>query len=670
MQKLATTRRMKEQEFTKLFGKRALDQLLNTGHVERHTVIPRTKTHTYESYLISTGNTQIDSIPNKLNDKQYGLLSAVQSQSDPYPTRIANKEFGRSTEVNLVNKGLLGMEWVRPDKDPILKTVTSEDLKELILNNEQKRAVATINESLINPKSHPRTFLLHGVTGSGKTEVYLRAIEKALEQGQQILYLLPEISLTPQTVMRLTSRFPGKVATIHSRMKSSDRFEQWWRIRDGEYPIVLGPRSSIFAPLQNLGLIIIDEEHEWTYKQELSQPLYDARLVASHLAKATNSVMIRGSATPDVEEYYHAVKGTSSTLLELPHRIKSNHALARDTEVEICDMRQELKNGNRSIFSKHLANGLRHCIQNHHQAILFLNRRGSAPFVQCRDCGHVVPCRSCSVTLTFHSTINKLICHGCNRRSNSPSKCRQCGGPRIRQLGIGTQKVMEELNDLLPGVTIERCDTDASRNGELPEDTLRRLANGETQILVGTQMITKGLDVPNVTLVGAILADIGLNAPDFRAGERVFNLLCQVAGRAGRGQSPGTVIIQTYEPDNYAIRSAASQNYQQMYNREIESRFEQGNPPFNKIFQLRFRHPNASLCESNARKVSQDLKQVIQRQGLSNISVIGPAPATPQRIRGYYRWNLVIKGQNLHQFLDAAGIPGKCQIDVDPIHIM
>ena len=672
MQVLTGKRRMKEQDFTKLIDKKGFEQLLKTEHIERHTIIPRAKTHTYESYLIPAEVTQIDPILNKLNGKQLGLLSAIQSQFDPYPTRIANKEFGRSTTVNLVNKGFVGMEWVRQDKNPTLNMPTIGDLTDLKLTQEQKLAVETINGSLDNPELQPRIFLLHGVTGSGKTEVYLRAIGKALEQGKQILYLLPEISLTPQTVSRLTSRFPGKVATIHSRMKPSERFEQWWRIRDGEYPIVLGPRSAIFAPLQNLGLIIIDEEHEWTYKQELTQPLYDARLVASHLAQSTNSVMIRGSATPDVEGYYDAVKGISSTLLELPHRIKSqdNYGRLTSTHVIIRDMRDELRNGNRSIFSKDLAAGLRDCIQHHHQAILFLNRRGSAPFVQCRDCGHVITCLSCSLTLTFHSTIKKLICHGCNRKYNTPNKCSQCGGLRIRELGIGTQKVVEELYNLLPGVAVERCDTDASRSGDLPEETLTRLATGETQVLVGTQMITKGLDIPNVTLVGAILADIGLNAPDFRAGERVFDLLCQVAGRAGRGQTSGSVIIQTYKPDNYAIASAASQNYQKMFHSEIKSRFDQGNPPFNKIIQFRFRHSNPSICEANARKASQDLKKAIQRRGLTDIQVVGPAPATPQRIRGYYRWNLIIKGQNLHQFLYDVGIPSQCQIDVDPVHTL
>ena len=670
MQTLVSKRRMKEQDFNKLLSKNGLEQLLKTKHIERHIIIPRAKTHTYESYLISTEVTQIDPTPKNLNDKQLGLLSAVQSQSEPYPTRIANKEFGRSTTVNLIKKGLLGIEWVRQDKTPTLNSPTPGNLTDLILTQEQKLAVETINRYLDNPEFQPRTFLLHGVTGSGKTEVYLRTINKALEQGKQILYLLPEISLTPQTVSRLTSRFPGKVATIHSRMKAAERFEQWWRIKDGEYPIVLGPRSAIFAPLQNLGLIIIDEEHEWTYKQELTQPLYDARLTASHLAQSTNSVMIRGSATPDVEGYYDAVKGISSTLLELPHKIKSqdNHGRPTSTHVKIRDMREELRNGNRSIFSKDLAEGLKDCIQNDHQAILFLNRRGSAPFVQCRDCGHVITCRSCSLTLTFHSTVKKLICHGCNRRYDNPSKCSHCGGLRIRELGIGTQRVIEELYNLLPGATVERCDTDTSRVGDLPEETMTRLATGQTQVLVGTQMITKGLDIPNVTLVGAILADIGLNAPDFRAGERVFNLLCQVAGRAGRGQNSGSVIIQTYNPDNYAITSAAAQNYIQMYDTEIRSRLDQGNPPFNKIIQFRFRHTNPSTCEANARKVSQDLTKALQRRGLSDIMVVGPAPATPQRIRGYYRWNLIIKGQNLHQFLYEAGIPTQCQIDVDPVH--
>jgi len=675
LQVLARKHRMKEQDFSKLLGSggnTALDRLIKTEHIQRHTIIPRSKTHTYESYLVAPDKSQIDAIEDKLSDKQSELLSAVRSQVGPYPTRIANKEFGRSPAVNLVNRGILGLEWVRQEKNPTAGQTNIGYPTDLILTTEQEYAVSNIKQAIINPHSHFRTFLLHGVTGSGKTEVYLRAMAQALEQGHQIIYLLPEISLTPQTVSRLTSRFPGKVALIHSRMKPSERFEQWWGIRDGDYPIVVGPRSALFAPLQNLGLIIIDEEHEWTYKQEFSQPLYDARLVALHLAQLTNSVIVRGSATPDVESYYHALNKHSSSLLELPRRINAlnNDGSTNGAEVKICDMREELRKGNRSIFSEALSASLINCIENNHQAILFLNRRGNAPFVQCRDCGHVVTCRSCSVALTFHSTIKKLVCHGCNHKSNAPTTCSTCGGPRIRQLGIGTQKVVEELHDLLPGVSVERCDTDASRSGELPEDTLRRLSEGEIQVLVGTQMITKGLDIPNVTMVGAILADIGLNAPDFRSGERVFDLLCQVSGRAGRGQSPGTVIIQTYEPDNYAIVSAACQDYRSMYDREIQSRLDQGNPPFNQIIQFRFRHLNSTICESNAKNIAQDLKQEITKRGLSDIEVIGPAPGTPQRIRGYYRWNILIKGHNLHQFLSETGIPGQCQIDVDPVHIL
>ena len=675
IQVLVNKHRMKEQDFSKLLGSggnTALDQLIKTEHIQRHTIIPRSKTHTYESYLINPDYSQMDAIEDKLNNKQSDLLSAVRSQVGPYPTRIANKAFGRAAAVNLVNKGILGLEWVRQENNPPSSQMNTGYPTDLILTAEQEYSVANIKHAIVNPHSHRRNFLLHGVTGSGKTEVYLRAMAQALERGHQILYLLPEISLTPQTVSRLTSRFPSQVALIHSRMKPSERFEQWWGIRDGDYPIVVGARSALFAPLQNLGLIIIDEEHEWTYKQELSQPLYDARLVALRLAQLTNSVVVRGSATPDVESYYHAVNGHSSSLLELPNRINTldKHAPFNVAEVKVCDMREELRKGNRSIFSKDLSASLINCIENNHQAILFLNRRGNAPFVQCRDCGHVITCRSCSVALTFHSTIKKLVCHGCNHKSNAPIKCSTCGGPRIRQLGIGTQKVVEELHDLLPGVSVERCDTDASRNGELPEDTLRRLSEGEIQVLVGTQMITKGLDIPNVTLVGAILADIGLNAPDFRSGERVFDLLCQVSGRAGRGQNPGTVIIQTYEPDNYAIVSAASQDYKQMYDREIQSRFDHGNPPFNQIIQFRFRHLNSTVCESNAKNIAQDLRQEITRRGLSNIEVIGPAPGTPQRIRGYYRWNILIKGQNLHQFLSEAGIPSQCQIDVDPVHTL
>jgi primosomal protein N' (replication factor Y) len=377
-----------------------------------------------------------------------------------------------------------------------------------------------------------------------------------------------------------------------------------------------------------------------------------------------------GSATPDVETYYAATRGLH-TLLELPERVSAGpDRVSRLAQVQVCDMRQELREGNRSIFSRALAEGLKDCIAGGHQAILFLNRRGASSIVQCRDCGHVVTCRSCSVSLTYHSTQSSLLCHRCNRKTRMPTTCPDCKGGHIRQLGAGTQRVVEEVKKLLPGATVDRLDADATRSGQDTGDTMARLTSGDTQVLVGTQMVAKGLDIPNVTLVGVVLADIGLYLPDFRAGERAFGLLCQVAGRAGRGEATGQVIVQTYNPEHYAIQAAASQNYRALYEYEIESRRELGNPPFNEIVHLLFQDPNDSQALRLATETGITLTLRAEAQGLTDIEVIGPAPGMPSRIRGRYRWHLSLRGRRLLRFIEGMEFPPGCTVDVDPVHVL
>ena len=704
MRKLANTRQMGEGEFTHLLGRngiRELNRLVDSGLVQRRVDLPRVKTFRYECYLIPAVGAVAELAENqKLSPRQSKLLEAVQSYNQGYPVTLANKEFGRATSLNMVERGLLALEWLREERAPLasnnpIGSLTSPASR-LTLTSVQADAVARISQAITesrattSPNQRPRSFLLHGVTGSGKTEVYLRAMEQVVSAGQQTIFLVPEISLTPQTVSRLAERFPGRVAVIHSRVKLREKFDQWWQIRDGEYDVVVGPRSALFAPVPDLGLIVIDEEHEWTYKQEDAQPLYDARTTALELARLTGAVVVMGSATPGVETYYQASTGQAGStgqtgrdrtrLLELPNRIVSPPAGLKEGQepalapalapVSICDMREELRQGNRSIFSRELAQELKECVSTNHQAILFLNRRGSATFVQCRDCGYVLACRSCTVTLTFHSTVGRLICHRCNRRTRLPSRCRQCSGERIRQLGIGTQRVVDETTALLPGIRVERWDADSSRSGAGPEQTMAGLASGEIQVLVGTQMVAKGLDLPNVTLVGAILADVGLYLPDFRAGERAFSLLCQVAGRAGRGPDPGRVIIQTYNPEHYAVAAAATQDYSAMYGQEIQTRQEQGNPPFNELAQIRFQDLNATACQRQATELARLLRKRVAARGLADVEIVGPAPGIPQRIRGHYRWNLLVRGRNLHRFLEDIRLPPNGVVDIDPAHLL
>ena len=695
MRKLANTRQMGEGEFTHLLGRngtREVNRLVDSGLVRRQVDLPRARTFHYQCFLIPTvGAAGEPTGSQKLSPRQAKLLEAVQSYNQGYPASLAHKEFGRPTSMSLVERGLLALEWIREERPPLVANNSAgsptSPVPPLTLTSMQEDAVTRITQAITDSGAitdtnrQPRNFLLHGVTGSGKTEVYLRAMERVVSAGQQTIFLVPEISLTPQTVGRLNERFPGRVAVIHSRMKPREKFDQWWQIRDGEYDVVVGPRSALFAPVPDLGLIVIDEEHEWTYKQEEAQPLYDARTTSLELARLTGAVVVMGSATPDVETYYHASTGqgrSRTRLLELPDRIGTppkgpkiaegqKSALAR---VSICDMREELREGNRSIFSRGLAQALKECVNANHQAILFLNRRGSAPFVQCRDCGYVLTCPSCTVTLTFHSTIARLVCHRCNRRIRTPRRCRQCGGERIRQLGIGTQRVVDEVTGLLPGIRVERWDADSSRSGTGPEQTMAGLASGEIQVLVGTQMVAKGLDLPNVTLVGAILADVGLHLPDFRAGERAFSLLCQVAGRAGRGPYPGRVIIQTYNPEHYAIAAAATQDYSAMYRQEIQTRQAQGNPPFNQLAQIRFQDLSATSCQRQATALARLLRQRIAARGLADVEIAGPAPGIPERIRGHYRWNVLVRGRNLHRFLEDVRLPPNGVVDVDPAHLL
>lgn len=723
LQTLAEKRAMPESDFAKLLGRNAgreVNRLAAQGLIRRQVDLPRPRRFHYVSQLFPAADSAIldqwSAKGGRRAPKQDKLLQAVREQPAGYAAAQANKEFSAGVVNALVQKGLLGMEWIRQENPPeILPPLPSAGTtdaaaptppagpEELTLTPMQADALARIVEALDNPESPPRPFLLHGVTGSGKTEVYLRAIDYVVQRGQQAIFLVPEIALTPQTVQRVNARFPGQVAVLHSGLTDRQKFDQWWKIREGDYAVVVGPRSALFAPLPNLGLLVIDEEHESAYKQADTPPFYHARTAALERARRAGAGVILGSATPDVESYHHAQRGRYR-LLELPYRIRQpgsaqppperipagplsikeppaaypdngvNSDLAAAAglaEVEICDLRQELRQGNRSIFSRALTAALTATMERGQQAILFLNRRGSAPIVQCRDCGYVVTCRGCAVALTYHAAEARLRCHRCNRRSRPPQTCRQCRGPHIRQLGIGTQRVVEEVRQLFPGLAVERWDADAARTGPGPAETMRRLAAGETRIVVGTQLVAKGLDVPNVTLVGVVLADVGLHLPDFRAGERAFGLLCQVAGRAGRGVEPGRVIIQTYNPDHYAVAAAARQDYAALYQAEIAARHQQGNPPFNRLAHLLYQHINPTLCQQQAAAAARLMRQQIRAQGLTDLQVIGPAPGLPERVRGQHRWHIILRGRRLHRFLEEVNLPHReTIIDIDPLQLL
>ncbi len=709
LQTLDSRGRMTQSDFVKLLGRRGardLNRLVERGAVRREASIPRPSVAPkYQAYLIPSqpvGPEPVEGLPN-LTARQQALLEVVRQPPQHLPLPEANREFSARTVETLWQKGLVAMKWLRISggPPPIRPVGEPGGPGRLTLTPEQGHALAEITAALdasagAGPAAPPlsdRTFLLHGVTGSGKTEVYLRAIDHAIRQGRRALFLVPEIALTPQTLERVDAWFSGRVALLHSKQTPRQKFDQWWDIRGGSFDVVVGPRSALFAPVDNLGLIVIDEEHEWTYKQEETAPLYHARTAAFELARTTGAVVVLGSATPSVESYYHASRGRLRKL-ELPHRVAGvstqltggdrSIGEARDGEasdgyetesppslakVEVCDMRRELREGNRHIFSRALTAGLRECLASGNQAILFLNRRGSSSIVQCRDCGHVAACRRCTMSLTYHSGPARLLCHQCNYSRRSLTECPECRGRRIRQLGLGTERVVSEVSDLFPGVSVDRLDSDAARSAGSAEEAVARLASGETQVLVGTQMVAKGLDIPNVALVGVVLADIGLHVPDFRSGERVFSLLCQVAGRAGRGNTPGRVFVQTYDPENYAVHAGSNQDYDEMYRKEIEIRQRFGYPPFNQLAHIVYQNADADAAQRQTAAIADELKRRAAAEGRSDIDVTGPAPGLPPRLRGRHRWRLLLRGRNLADFLSSTDFPVGCTLDIDPAHV-
>ncbi len=530
-------------------------------------------------------------------------------------------------------------------------------------------------------------FLLHGVTGSGKTEIYLRTIEQTLALGRQAIVLVPEIALTPQTVARFAGRFPGRVTVIHSALSRGERYDVWRMIRAGEADVVIGPRSALFAPLPRLGLIILDEEHESSYKQDSEEwgsftVFYDARTTAAQLAELTGSILLFGSATPSLERYQAAIKGELS-LLEMPRRVIGHRPAAATGEppatvyaelppVEVVDMRQELRAGNRAMLSRSLQAELHATLDAGEQAIFFLNRRGTNTFVLCRECGHVQACQRCEIPLTFHESANVLVCHRCNRRYPIPTVCPNCQSKRIKYFGAGTQRVEEYIQQIAPRARLLRWDADTTSGKGSHDAILKRFAAHEADVLVGTQMIAKGLDLPLVTLVGVVAADVGLFLPDFRSGERTFQLLTQVAGRAGRSARGGRVVIQSYRPEHYAIQAAAQHDYQAFYQREIDFRQEQGYPPVRRMARLVYWDKKFDKAQAAAETMAAVLRYRVESLGLAGdaVTVLGPAPAFFARQRGYYRWQLLIRAPDPAAILRGIEIPFGWRVDVDPMSIL
>ena len=494
-------------------------------------------------------------------------------------------------------------------------------------------------DSVLQTGEH-RVFLLRGVTGSGKTEVYLQAISRVLKLGKQAVVLVPEISLTPQTVKRFKDRFGDRVAILHSRLSVGERFDEWRRIRGGEADIVVGARSAVFAPMTNLGLIVVDEEHDESYKQE-EMPCYHARDVAIWRAEAHSAPVILGSATPALESTYLAAEGKYQ-LLVLPQRVMKR----RLPSVNIVDMREELKKGNRTILSESLRTAIEKRVRLGQQMMILLNRRGYATSVLCRGCGYVMQCDNCRVSLTYHELGNSVRCHYCGLVKPLPAQCPQCRSRYLHRFGVGTQRVEAVLRQEFPRSRLLRMDYDTTRRKGAHADILNRFRRGQADILLGTQMIAKGHDFPGVTLVGIITADTALNIPDFRAGERTFQLLTQVGGRAGRGDQKGEVIIQTYTPEHYSIQAAAGQDYISFYKEELEFRRELSYPPFNFLVRLLVAGADEDEVIGKAQEVAGELKSRMNILEKTDQPVLlGPTPAPLSLVRNKFRWHVLLRGR-------------------------
>ncbi len=538
----------------------------------------------------------------------------------------------------LVKKGII--RFVDMPFEKVKKEILAPETRPHLLRDEQKECFVKISAAIDSLKA--QRILLHGVTASGKTEIYMQSITRCLEKNLTALVMVPEISLTPQMIEHFEGRFPGLVAVLHSRLTPAEKSRQWQAIIDKDARVVLGARSAVFAPLDSLGMIIIDEEHETTYKQE-DAPRYHARDVAWWRARYNRAVLLLGSATPSLESYYLAGEG-DTTLLTMKERVTPTQL----PPVKIVDMRKELKDKHRHIFSRLLLEELNGVLERDEQALLFINRRGFAGFVLCRECGFVVRCSSCDVSMTLHRDRQQMCCHYCAYEEPVPEICPGCGGIKIRYFSAGTQRVEDEVKKLYPGVSLIRMDRDTTTSRKAHDHYYRQFKDRKASILIGTQMIAKGFDFPDVTLVGVIAADTTLNLPDFRAPERTFQLLTQVSGRTARGPEGGKVIIQTYQPAHYSIEAAAKHDYCAFYDQELEKRSQLAYPPFSELLRFLFSAENEKAVFEAATWFTELLEPFN-----NDVEILGPAPASLYRIKEQYRVQTILKGEKLSRLAPA-----------------
>lgn len=565
--------------------------------------------------------------------KQKALLAfLLQANETTFLAKDLQQQTGASSQTikALIQEGLLTESYEEIYRDPYRDREFTPSTP-LDLTTEQAEAAKPIHQAVSDEKHE--TFLLHGVTGSGKTEIYLQTIDHVLQKGKEAIVLVPEISLTPQMVQRFKERFGSNVAVLHSGLSTGEKYDEWRKIHRKEVKLVVGARSAVFAPFENLGMIIIDEEHESSYKQE-EMPRYHAKDVAIERAGRHQCPVVLGSATPSLESYARAKKGVY-TLLTLKRRVNQQQL----PHVSLIDMREELRNGNRSMFSEELMLRLKEVLERKEQAVLFLNKRGYSSFVMCRDCGYVEQCPHCEISLTYHRFQKRLKCHYCGHEASVPTECPECHSEHIRYFGTGTQRVEEELTKVLPEARVIRMDVDTTSRKGAHEKLLTSFGNKEADILLGTQMIAKGLDFPDVTLVGVLSADTSLHIPDFRSSEKTFQLLTQVSGRAGRHEKAGSVIIQSYTPSHYSIELTKQHDYEAFYEQEMLHRRHQSYPPFYFLAMVTVSHEEVT----KAAHVTDKIVQFLKMNCAPNTRILGPAASPIAKIKDRYRYQCVIK---------------------------
>ena len=607
----------------------------------------------------------------KLTEAQQRVLTTL---ADVGPTSLQSllttTNVSASTITSLQKKALLEIYDDAIRRDPLAETFGVSDTEHTL--TAAQSSVLTQIEDQMNSGAYS-AFLLHGVTGSGKTEIYMRAMSKALSLGQSAMMLVPEIALTPVFSRRLRARFGDQVAIFHSSLQKGERFDEWTRVRNGEARVVIGTRSAVFAPVKNLGLIVVDEEHESSYRQQES-PYYNARDVAIVRAQKESATVVLGSATPSLESFHNARKGKYH-FVALPERIGARPM----AEAKIIDMRTVFaRHGKPRVFSDELLEGIRETRERGEQSIILLNRRGYSSFILCRSCGETIQCPNCDVTLTYHRSERVIVCHYCNHREAVPRACPSCGKKYIYYVGEGTEQLEEMLRLLFPALRVARIDRDTTARRKVFEQSLADFSAGRIDTLVGTQMLAKGHDFPNVTLVGVVSVDAGLALPDFRSAERTFQLITQVAGRAGRGDRPGRVLIQTYHPYHYALRHACAQDYEGFYEEELRYRQNHSYPPFVALASLLVHGPDLGKVRNDSLELRKQLDLVNQER---KCRVLGPAPAPLSRLKGEHRFQLLIKSRSrkdLREVADAglkalaeSGINLRTvNLEIDPVSIM